>query len=153
MTKPRFLVDAMLGKAARRMRILGYDAAYMADANGNKVLREAISSGRTIITASAALYDKAQKAGMPSILAPTHPPDLTMRHIIQTSGIPAKIDTDTARCALCNGETTPADTLPGSVKARTAAHIKKFRRCEMCGHIYWKGSHIQNLQKERTKWI
>lgn len=153
MTKPRFLVDAMLGKAARRMRILGYDAAYMADANGSKVLREAESSGRTIITASSALYDRAHAAGISSILAPAHPPVLTMRHIILASGISAKIDADAARCALCNGETIPTDTLPGSVKAGTVAHIKKFRRCKMCGHIYWKGSHIQNLQKERTKWI
>ena len=152
MTKPRFLVDAMLGKTARRIRILGYDAAYMADANGNRVLREAISSGRTIITASATLYGKAQKAGISSILTPAHPPDLTMHHIIRASGISAKIDTDTARCALCNGETIPVDTRPGGIKAGTVAHIKKFRRCEMCGHIYWKGSHIQNLQKEGSKW-
>ena len=153
MTKPRFLVDAMLGKAARRMRILGYDATYMADADGDRVLREATSSDRTIITASAALYDRAQKAGISIILAPAHPPDMTMRHIIRTSGISAKIDTDTARCALCNGETMPVDTPPVSVKAGTMAHVKKFRRCKMCGRTYWKGSHIQNLQRERSRWI
>ena len=153
MTKPRFLVDAMLGKAARRMRILGYDAAYMVDADGGRVLREATSSGRTIITASAALHDRAQRAGVSSILTPAHPPDMTMRHIIRASGISAKIDTDTARCALCNGETIPADTLPGYIKAGTVKHVKKFRRCKMCGRTYWKGSHIQNLQKERLQWI
>lgn len=153
MTKPRFLVEAMLGKAARRMRILGYDAAYVSDANGNRVLREAASSGRTIITASASLHGRAQAAGISSILTPAHPPDLTMRHIIRASGISAKIDTDAARCALCNGETEPTDTLPGSVKAGTISRVKKFRRCGTCGHIYWRGSHIQNLQRERSRWI
>lgn len=154
MTKPRFLIDSMLGKAARKMRILGYDTAYTADADSDMMLDKAISSGRTIITASATLHDRAQAADIPSILTPSHPPDVTMRHIIRISGISADINIDEARCALCNGKTSPTYHMSSDgVKAGTISHIKKFRRCEACNHIYWEGAHIRNLQKERDRWM
>ena len=153
MTKPRFLVDAMLGKAARRMRILGYDTTYAPDANGDAVLSQAASSGRIIITASATLYGRAKILGISSILTPAHPPHLTMRQIIRTSGVSPDIDADKARCSICNGETMPTGATPDDIKSGTMLHVKRFRRCVICGHIYWNGSHIQRLQKERSKWI
>jgi uncharacterized protein with PIN domain len=46
----KFLADAALGRLARYLRMLGYDAVYLKDENGAAVLRETLRTGRTLLT-------------------------------------------------------------------------------------------------------
>jgi uncharacterized protein with PIN domain len=47
--EPRFLVDAMLGSLARRLRLLGFDAAYTISSD-DELIGKAIRENRIIIT-------------------------------------------------------------------------------------------------------
>ena len=49
-SEPRLLVDAMLGRLARRLRLLGYDAEYAGDVSDAEIVRRARLEGRIIVT-------------------------------------------------------------------------------------------------------
>lgn len=54
-----------------------------------------------------------------------------------------------SRCIACNGllqqveKAIVADSLP----LQTKIHFEEFYQCTTCNHVYWKGSHYQNMQQ------
>ena len=50
MDAPRFAVDRMLGRLARWLRLLGFDASYRADLPGNRLLTLAAREDRIVLT-------------------------------------------------------------------------------------------------------
>ena len=48
---PAFLADAMLGSVARKLRIFGFDTAYVAHTADDEVLKLGVEQGRIILTA------------------------------------------------------------------------------------------------------
>ena len=52
---PRLLVDAMLGRLARWLRLMGYDAVYWRDGSDDALIAAAQAEGRLILTRDHAL--------------------------------------------------------------------------------------------------
>jgi uncharacterized protein with PIN domain len=139
----RFLLDAMLGKLARYLRLCGYDAAYSLDrgVESDAALRRvARTEGRTIITRDrdfAARYDEV-------ILLHETEIDDQLREL-QAKGVELVLD-EPAYCGRCNGplsrvldsETTPAD-------APAPAEMPVWR-CTECGQFFWRGSHWDDVK-------
>ena len=59
--KPVFIVDAMLGKLAKKLRLLGYDTAYSSDIDDEDLIRIAKNENRILITKDVQLARKAEK--------------------------------------------------------------------------------------------
>ena len=143
-----FIVDAMLGKTARKLRLAGFDAAYEPDADDDALLETAAAQNRVIITKDAGLCAKAGRAGVPALMPLGND---ALRHVLEiaeTLNLGAvSIDAARSRCTACNGalrvwSAAPDESPPPDVPPDTILH-----RCTLCGHIYWHGSHIDNLQR------
>jgi uncharacterized protein with PIN domain len=64
----RFLLDGMLGKLTRWLRILGYDAEYSKNSSDNNLLSQAKDESRILLTSDAQLYRNAVSRNIDTLL-------------------------------------------------------------------------------------
>src|SRR2546428_13577786 len=64
MSRPKFIVDAMLGSLARKLRIFGFDTSYYKTGEDIDLLRVAREEGRAIVTSDRALGETAGRRGL-----------------------------------------------------------------------------------------
>jgi len=135
----KFLADAALGRLARYLRMLGYDAVYLKDENGAAVLRETLHTGRTLLTRR---RDLAARGDIEAFLLED---DDVLTQISATARRFALRFTAAAmtRCIECNEPLQ--EVSKKAVLEMLPPHVRKtqesFARCPGCGRIYWPGTH------------
>ena len=154
---PRFLADAMLGRLAKWLRILGYDAEYFRGED-DELLRLARRGGRVLLTRDTQLHRRcAAGALLPPAGAEPLPAHLfiqsdhvmeQLRQVVTVLGLdptapPAR------RCACCNAalEPRPKAEVFGSVPEFVWSQHETFWACPDCRRIYWAGSHRQRMEE------
>ena len=134
----------MLGTLATWLRILGYDAAYACDVDDEALLDQAAAEERQLITRDKELASRNDDV----ILIESTDLEEQLRCIIETTGMEFLSDAMLSRCTVCN---TPVDWVEkAAVKDVVPEHVyehqEEFWRCPTCGRIYWKGTHLDNMQ-------
>ena len=66
--RPIFIVDAMLGNLAKKLRVLGYDSSYFSSIEDEKLLTIAKNEKRIILTKDEQLVKTAQNQEILAIL-------------------------------------------------------------------------------------
>lgn len=145
---PSFLADAMLGDIARKLRILGYDTAYIKDTSDSCVLQAALKEKRILLTRDKELFKRVVKRGIQGILLEKQDETDNIAYALTKNKIYCvSFDARTARCSLCNGILEPRSSK--EVKRRLPRKVgnthNKFFQCSGCGKAYWEGSHISRL--------
>lgn len=153
-----FLIDAMLGSLARKLRMLGFDAEYAGQGRlGRRALAALSSEGRVLVTRSGSLAERARGAGAPAIVLPQAggpaPPgamadEADLAEVARQAGIASfRASPDSSRCAACNGALARAagPGAPAGVPPRVAEACGEFWRCRRCSKVYWDGTHMRNL--------
>jgi uncharacterized protein with PIN domain len=140
----------MLGTIAKKLRILGFDCKYSAAIDDEDLILIAKKENRAVITKDHKLAHKAKKHDIPTVELYTPTEKEQMIEIAKTmSWRKYEFSADSARCSVCNGTLSMiekclvADRLPPKI----AQNIEEFWACQDCNHIYWKGTHIRNLEK------
>jgi len=140
---PRLVVDAMLGRLARWLRLTGYDAAYWRDGSDEALIAAAKAADRLIVTRDHALV---RRRGVRALLITSEALDAQLAEARTALGGDLKPFT---RCSACNGalvdlpHAAARDVVPPYVWQTQA----QFRRCSDCGRIYWKGTHWPALHE------
>jgi uncharacterized protein len=139
---PGLLVDAMLGRLARRLRLLGYDAAYWRDGSDAALVKRARAEGRLIVTRD---HQLAGRRGVRALLIASETLEEQVTQIREALGSPLLPLT---RCSECNGELAdlPRELAQGLVPTYVWHTQAAFRRCPDCGRIYWKGTHWPGMR-------
>jgi uncharacterized protein len=138
----RFVVDAMLGRLARWLRVLGYDALYFSNAEDAALARRALADDRILLTRDVEL---ARRRGVRVILVSDDRVENQLREIIKL--LPLSADRAFSRCLECNSplvefeRTQARDLVPPYVFATQT----RFRRCAGCGKVYWRGTHWAHM--------
>ena len=135
----------MLGDLARKLRLLGFDAAYMGGVSDEVLVRVALETGRTLVTRDSSLCRRASSRGVDSLCAG----DLV--HLLAELGVrEVHFDPVKARCPHCNTPVTPvddADLVRGEVPSGVLEGRDAFYVCFGCGRIYWVGGHWKNIKR------
>lgn len=141
---PSFVVDSMLGKLARWLRILGFDTLYFRDMNDEELIRIANERGSYLLTRDRELYLRASPKG---VLIREMELDGQLKEVAQVLSL-HRYDLPT-RCPLCNTvlKRVEKDSVAGKVPAGTLEHYSEFYICPGCGKIYWHGSHWGGIVK------
>ncbi len=145
-----FLVDAMLGNVARKLRLLGFDAEYFPDIEDSVLIEKAKNENRIIISKDRHLVDRAKKNEIPFIPITKENEIQQFLEITKNIHLPLdEISGDTARCTKCNSTTSPISKFKVEDKIPTGVleNNEKFWKCDDCDQIYWEGTHIEHLQE------
>lgn len=140
-----FVLDANLGKLARRLRLLGFDALYRNDYDDADVVRISVATGRIILTRDRRLlFAKVVTHGY--WLRATDP-DEQAREVIARFDLARRVR-PFARCIACNGLIEPVekDEIADRLEPLTRKYYDEFYRCADCGRIYWEGSHFTRMR-------
>lgn len=152
--KPIFVVDAMLGNLAKKLRVLGYDSKYFSSIEDDKIISIAKNEKRIILTKDEQLTKIAEKQSVSFVLIRGND---ELEQIVQ---INAKIkldrfvvNTNNSHCIACNGklESVEKFRIIGKIPEGILEREQKFWMCDSCKKVYWEGTHFQKLQEFATK--
>ena len=147
--KPTFLVDAMLGNIAKKLRLLGYDSEYSSNGKDDELIMKAKNENRVLVTKDRLLSDKTKKKQISVICVNSTKEAEQLVHILKKLKVSkALVSGSTARCTRCNGklEAIKKDSVIDNVPERILEKTDNFWKCRDCDKIYWEGTHIKRLQ-------
>lgn len=139
---PSLLVDAMLGRLAKWLRLAGYDAVYWRDGSDEALIDRALAEGRVIVT-----RDR-QLAGRRRVKALLIARETLDEQISEARAALGGLPQPFTRCPECNGALVdlPRQAARDLVPLYVWHTQTEFRRCPDCGRVYWKGSHWPAVQ-------
>lgn len=143
---PRFAVDAMLGRLARWLRILGHDVAYERHLRGAELARCARREGRLLLTRDTRLLRDPE--------LPPHVFIASDRFREQLAQVAAAVPLDRAapltRCLRCNRALEPTDreAVRDRVPPFVFATQERFRTCPRCHRVFWAATHRTRMLTE-----
>jgi uncharacterized protein with PIN domain len=147
----RFLVDRMLGKLAKALRLLGYDAIYYQGEDLTHLICLAREQDRVILTRNTKL--SARKPEDRVIRITQDHPELQLRELYEKGHIAFSEEKPFSRCLVCNIllDEMARREVEGKVPDFIFHNYREFYRCSQCGRIYWPGTHQQNMQKRMNQ--
>jgi uncharacterized protein len=142
----KFIADAMLGRLAKWLRILGFDVLYDPALEDRQIIRIARDQERTILTRDTRMLQNRSIGNAIFVKS-----DDVFQQLYE---LREKIDfyaEDLAvRCVVCNGilEVIAAKgELKDLIPEYVYHNFEEFRRCSRCGRIYWEGSHYEKIRE------
>ena len=141
-----FVVDRMLGRLAKALRMLGYDALYWTGDN-DAILDKAREESRILLTRRRALLK--YRGEVEVVLIPQDRPLDQLRSLLRTLDLPLSGIPILSRCLRCN---TPLTSIPKEeVMDRVPDHVyqtqTEFSSCRRCRRIYWRGTHRSHMER------
>ena len=142
-----FLCDGMLGRLARWLRLLGYDAIYFNTPFKKEFIEKARAEERIILSKCIRL-DEVKRAKV--FIIHTESIIEQLKEVIK--GLRLKLDDRAffSRCSFCN---LPLKKIEGEkIKEKVPSSIyrtmAKFTACNNCQRIFWQGSHWQRMKEK-----
>lgn len=147
------LIDGMLGRLSRWLRILGVKTIYLKDKSDEEIKNIVKNKSSLLITRDKALAKVLERDGMPVLLVPQGGFEYVLAYVCEKLGVEPKMDLDKTLCPLCGGKLKKIakEELRGRVPSKVFYTYTRFYICEKCGHIYWLGTHIKEMEKTLDK--
>ena len=147
-SRPRtFMADAMLGRLARWLRILGYDTAYETTITDDLLIEQALREDRWLLTRDRYLLLRKVLRGRHTLITSDH----LDRQLDQLRReLRLNLDPNEQRpfrCATCNvpaNPLSPHEAVP-LVPPLVAQRYDHFVQCPCCLHVYWPGTHWEAI--------
>lgn len=151
------VVDGMLGKLARWLRMLGVPALYRSSWSDEELLAALGEPGSLLLTRDKGLARRAARAGLSVLLLPQARVEDLLAIVLPVLGVEARFDQGRALCPLCGSPLRRAGPgeVAGRVPERVAGAYSEFYVCTGCGQVYWMGSHMRQIEStlERVRRI
>ena len=138
------LLDETVGRLARWLRLLGYDAS-LVKGDPTTVYRAARQTGHLLITRNTELQ---QRPGIQVLTIETDDVDAQLRLVKTHIGEPG--EPITPRCAICNTILIPInrEVAKGKVPPYVWRNTQTFTQCASCRRIYWPGTHWKTIESQ-----
>jgi uncharacterized protein with PIN domain len=148
--RPCFIADAMLGRLARWLRLLGFDTLYDPRISDSRLIRVAKEQGRVILTRDTRLIKV--RGIQDYLLIKTNDPFQQLLEVIHAFSL--KDFLPLTRCVVCNGQLSK---IPDKKEIRDSVpdfvfhNFYNFLRCSDCGKIFWEGTHPGMFKEKLTQ--
>ena len=144
--RPSFIADAMLGRLARSLRMLGLDVSYRPDIDDNELKRAALREDRIVLTRD----HEIAKTRLPIeiLLIESDHIEEQLRQTAERFDL-APSERLFTRCLVCNVEVV--DVPPDDVRDEVPPYVhqtqRDFARCPSCGRVYWAATHVDRARE------
>jgi hypothetical protein len=147
----RFLLDGMLGKLARWLRMLGYESVYLNDSSDRDLLSIAKRDSLILLTSDEELYRTAATKGIKTSLVQGRTEPERLASLAEHYNLRLEIDTAISKCPLCGFpiREVSKDAVEASVPPTTFKVYRSFWLCTnpKCAKVYWQGSHWKKIEQ------
>ncbi len=148
MHRPEFIADAMLGRLAKWLRILGYRAYYFHQIDDGELVRRARELGAILLTRDTRLVQRRDLG--PHLFVRDDHVRYQLKQVVEEFGLPVRRDRLFTVCVECNEPLTGVDreAARGLVPPYVYATQKSFSTCQVCGRIYWGATHQDHMLEQ-----
>ena len=148
---PRFIADTMLGSLAKKLRLLGIDAAYISDPDDSELKYLVRSQARILLT-----RDLNLSRSMGDLAWPVTGKDVREEFLSVAEKLKPFSDLllPFSRCLDCNDplQSMELSEAEGKVPPFIFQSQKNFTYCPSCGKVFWKGTHSEGMEEE-VRWM
>jgi len=144
--EPRFVADAHLGGLARMLRMLGFDTLYDNHIHDDTIVTICEQDDRIVLTRDRELLKR--RAVTHGCYVHALKSEDQLREIVERLDL-ARSARPFTLCLHCNvplrrvDKARVLDRLPPRVRE----HYEHFSTCDVCGRVYWEGSHWRNMRR------
>jgi hypothetical protein len=143
----KFIVDSMLGKLAKRLRIVGYDTYFDPKMDDHDILKLSKEEDRLIVTRDTQM---AKIRGAKLFLLRSTDIKEQLKELSKLAKIRLDSSRSFSRCPECN---TPVKDISKEEAKKIVPKfvyetLNKFSYCPKCKKAYWQGTHYEKLLKE-----
>jgi uncharacterized protein len=144
--KKKFLLDENLGKLAKWLRMLGYDAAVYKSISIEKKISLCNKERRIFLTRNKKTAKR--KEQFSRILIKTEKYDEQLQEILHL--LEFNDETLSSRCLECNYELQElqVEKIKDLVPENVRYNFPDYKICRKCGKIFWKGSHYASMKSK-----
>ncbi len=151
MTAPAFIVDRNVGKLARWLRLMGYDAVLFSDEEDNIMIAAALAENRIILTRDTSIPRRrlATSGRLRVFLFVSDEPQEQLRRLVAGLCLDPLL-APFSRCLEDNRLLVERsrEEVAGRVPPYVFKTQQQYRECPGCHRIYWRGTHWQAMMEE-----
>jgi len=142
----RFVLDCHLAKLVRYLRMLGFDSLHDNNYVDSEIAELSVHDKRIVLTRDRGLLKR--RIITHGRYVRNIEPRRQFKEIVDWLDLSQSMRPFT-RCIRCNGllQEVSNDEVKGQIESDTGRYYQQFWRCGDCGHIYWKGSHYQKMER------
>ncbi|MBA7597054.1 hypothetical protein ES703_04049 [subsurface metagenome] len=148
--RPKFIVDTNVGRLARWLRIMGYDAAFINYIDDWGLVSIGLKEKRVVLTKDTQIMMRrvVTSGKLKALLIEGDEVKDQLRQVVRTM----KLDQERkfTRCLECNQplvskrKAEVKDLVPPYVFQTQSRYVE----CPSCHRIYWRGTHWQRMKRE-----
>ncbi len=144
--RSKFILSGELGRLAKWLRILGYDASYFESAKRGELIIQSLREGRMILTRNSRLKDH---RGLRMVYIKSDLVKDQLKQAIDELKLKIKERDLFTRCVICNHplEDIAKKDVGKKVPPYVFKTMEHFRRCSLCKRIYWAGTHWNRVKE------
>ena len=141
----KFIVDCMLGKLAKWLKILGFDTLFFSKIEDSDLLALAQKKGRTLLTRDTELQGRAR--GIKALFIESENWHDQVEQVLDAFNLRDDIKAH-SRCIDCNVrlKNLPKKRAKNLVTPFVYEHAHSFALCSRCGRVFWQGTHFKNME-------
>ncbi len=147
---PRFIVDHNVGKLAKWLRLMGYDARFFRGENDAELVAIALKENRVILTRDTRIMQRrlVTKGKLKALLIKSDQPKKQIHQLIDSLNLDYRFN-PFSLCLECNQPLVEREKaeLKGSVPPYVFKTQEQFRQCPSCQRIYWRGTHWRAMTR------
>ena len=147
----KFIVDNNVGKLAKWLRIMGYDALLFNEEDDGKMVKVALSQNRVILTKDSQVMKRrlVTSGRLKAIFVQGDDPKAQLRQVVGDLNLDYQYRPFTI-CLECNH--TMVERSKDEVRELVPPYVFKthsqYMECPSCRRIYWRGTHWQAMSRE-----
>ncbi len=147
----KFIVDHNVGKLAKWLRIMGYDALLFTEEDDGKMVKTALVQNRVILTKDTQIMRRrvVTSGRIRAILIENSDPRAQLRQIVDALDLDYQFRPFSI-CLECNQGLVERnkDEVRDSVPPYVFEIRSQFMECPSCHRIYWQGTHWAAMSRE-----
>jgi hypothetical protein len=146
----KFVVDCMLGKLAKWLKILGFDVDYDHKAKDSELLNIARKQARVLLTRDVRLLERAKD--IRGLFIESERWQEQVKQVLESLNLRPQAK-PYSRCIQCNVELKdlPKAKARNLVAPFVLEHAASFAVCPECGRVFWQGTHFEDMESKMVR--
>lgn len=142
----KFILTSELGRLAKWLRILGFDAVYLTSRSRSELIIDSLREERIILTRDQRM---SPVSGVRLLRIKEDEVRNQLKQVVKELDIKLDKTALFTRCVICNKELE--DIGKDKIREKVPEYVydtqEDFVICPGCGRVYWQGTHWGNVRK------